>query len=79
MVAVANNIDTIIEPTCRICHRTFTIFVNRDDLVDWMSGQGFIQDILYYLTDGERELLISNTCNLCFDKLFPPLDSESDE
>lgn len=79
MVAVANNIDTIIEPMCRICNATFTIFVNGDDLTDWMSGRDFIQNILSYLTAGERELIISGTCSSCFDKLFPPLDSESDE
>ena len=36
------------------------------------AGSGFIQDVLWYLTAGERELLISKTCSNCFDKLFPP-------
>lgn len=78
MVAVANNIDSIIEPTCRMCGQSYKIMLNREDLMDWMKGLGFIQDILPYLTAGERELLISNTCSLCFDSLFP-VDKYTDE
>jgi len=46
---------------------------NRSDMLDWLSGQGFIQDVMPYLSDAERELLLSKTCGDCFDKLFPPL------
>lgn len=79
MVAVANNLDSIIEPICRMCGLTYTVMVNRSDVVDWMSGKGFIQDIMPYLTNGERELLISSTCSKCFDILFPPLDNVDSE
>jgi hypothetical protein len=78
MVAIANNLDTIIEPVCRMCGLSYTIMINRQDLLDWMSGCGFIQDLLPYLTAGERELLISNTCSHCFDKIFP-VDNGDDE
>lgn len=79
MVAISNNIDTIIEPICRICGLTYTIMVHRQDVLDWMSGKGYIQDILPYLTNGERELLISSTCGSCFDLIFPPIDNAIEE
>jgi hypothetical protein len=47
---------------------------NREDMVSWLSGSGYIQDIMDYLTPAERELLISGTCGKCFDTLFSPLD-----
>lgn len=55
---------------CRGCGITFPIVVNEDDYIDWKSGEGFIQDIMGYLSAGDRELLISNTCSECFDKMF---------
>lgn len=60
---------------CRMCMNKFVIIYNREDMVDWLSGQGFIQDIMPYLSAAERELLISATCGNCFDSLFPPLDN----
>ena len=56
----------------------YSIIYNREDMVDWLSGKGFIQDSLPYLTMDERELLISRTCGNCFDKMFPP-DLDIDE
>ena len=72
MVAFANNLDDHCTIQCRMCDNIYLIMYNREDMVDWLSGSGFIQDILPYLTAGERELLISSTCSDCFDKLFPP-------
>jgi hypothetical protein len=39
-------------------------------MVDWLSGSLPIQDAMPYLTDGERELFLSYTCNDCFNNLF---------
>lgn len=76
MVAFANA-DSIVEVRCAICGTLYTIMYNRQDMVDWLSGQGFIQDIMPYLSDAERELLISRTCGSCFDEMFPAkLDNE---
>ena len=76
MVAFANA-DSVIEVRCAMCGTLYAIMYNRQDMMDWLSGQGFIQDIMTYLSDAERELLISRTCGSCFDKMFPaPLDNE---
>ena len=37
-----------------------------------------IQDAFPYLTDGQRELMISNTCDTCWNKFFPNVE-EDDE
>lgn len=73
MVAANTDVfDMILEVDCRLCYKTYLIFLRREDYTLWISGSGFVQDVLSYLTAGERELLISSTCSDCFDKLFPP-------
>lgn len=74
MVAAVENRSFVMDIACVRCSTAYSIILNREDLVDWLSGSGAIQDILYYLSDGERELLLSNTCGSCFDEMFPPLD-----
>lgn len=56
---------------CRKCQNRFPITANQEDLMAWKAGR-LIQDVLPYLNEDERELLISNTCQSCFNKMFPP-------
>jgi len=56
--------------TCIRCQKVFTIYVDTIDLGTWIYGEGYIQDIMPYLTDSERELLISSYCGICFEKMF---------
>ncbi len=56
---------------CRMCGLTYSLIYNREDMIDWLSGSMFIQDALPYLSASERELLISGTCEDCFEVLFP--------
>ncbi len=58
---------------CRICRETHTILADEADVYQWQDG-GLIQDIMPYLTASERELLISGTCGVCFDEMFPPYE-----
>ena len=74
MVAMAHDLNDHCKIQCRMCDNIYSIMYNREDMVSWLSGSGYIQDIMDYLTPGERELLISHTCEKCFDTLFPPLD-----
>lgn len=55
--------------TCRFCGTTHTMTVCIDDYFDWQNGER-IQDAMPYLTPAERELLISQTCQTCWDKMF---------
>jgi hypothetical protein len=72
MVAAVDNRNDVAKVDCRMCDAVYALVYNREDMLDWLSGSKFIQDALPYLSDSERELLISHTCGNCFDKLFPP-------
>lgn len=79
MVAFAERNDTATVQ-CRMCGVSYSIMYNRDNMIDWLAGKDFIQDLMPYLSAAERELLISGTCGSCFDKLFgEPLDTDNDE
>jgi hypothetical protein len=75
MVAAYQDRSFIVDVECWRCGTTTSIILNKEDLVDWTVGSGPIEEILYYLSANERELLISNTCGKCFDNLFPDLDN----
>ena len=73
MVATDKNVYDV---QCRQCGVVYNILANRDDIQDWLSGSGYIQDILSYLSAAERELLISGTCDVCWKSMF---GSDEDE
>ena len=73
MVATDKNVYDV---QCRQCGVVYNILANRDDIQDWLSGSGYIQDILGYLSAAERELLISGTCDVCWKSMF---GSDEDE
>jgi len=62
---------TEFEVDCRRCHNSYTVTAKAIDISRWQGG-AIIQDVMPYLTDDERELLISGTCGSCFDEMFPP-------
>lgn len=60
----------IVEVECVNCKTKHTIIVPVAGYKKWASGQAKIQDAMPGLTEDERELLISNVCPACWDKLF---------
>jgi len=75
MVAASND---VLEATCVHCGITYTILASRDDVEAWLSGSGYIQDVLGYLSKAERELLISGTCDNCWKSMFGDDDDDDD-
>ena len=66
------------EITCWRCKTTHVIDVPDDGHAEW--GQGMpIQDALPELSAGEREMLLSGTCDPCFDEMFPVTEEEDDD
>lgn len=55
---------------CKYCNKNFTIDIDEDKYRSWKNGEGLIQDIMPELTSEDRELLISRTCDSCFDEIF---------
>ena len=56
---------------CSLCSQEYNIIADRNDIEAWLSGDRYMQDCLSYLSAAEKELLISNTCGSCWDKLYP--------
>lgn len=54
---------------CTICGKKVCMKINPVDLAAWKRGT-LIQDAMPYLSDGEREILISKTCGECWDAMF---------
>lgn len=66
-----------LKATCSICKTTTVILADLHGFLLWDAG-ALIQKVLPNLTEGERELLISQTCCPCFHALFDE-DEETDE
>ena len=54
---------------CRICDQITTLLLDPNDIKEWQEG-AHIQDAFNYLSEDERELLISGICGTCFDNIF---------
>lgn len=63
---------------CWNCKRDFTVTCNEVHYNAWKDGE-LIQEVMSYLTAGERELLISNTCDDCWHKMFGEYDYEDED
>ena len=58
-----------IAVVCRMCGKTHVVTCNQENYLAWQNG-AYIQEALKELTVDQRELLISQTCGECFDRLF---------
>ena len=59
-----------IEVKCHHCDEEYSIEVSVEGYEKWENGE-LIQKALPELSSGERELLISGTCDDCWDEMFP--------
>jgi hypothetical protein len=55
---------------CKTCKKVYTLALNPRDVAAYEQSNALIQSIFTYLTPGERELIISRTCETCFDQMF---------
>ena len=70
--------DKSVNIDCQLCGLEFNVLVATDDWKEWKSGERYIQDAFRYLSSGERELLISGTCDNCWKVLYAMEESEND-
>ena len=54
---------------CIHCNKNYDVWADPADLTAWSEGE-LIQVVLDYLSDDERELLLSGTCGTCWDKMY---------
>lgn len=55
---------------CNKCDHTETVLVRERDYDAWSGNGVFIQEAFYYLSSDQRELMISNTCGVCWNKTY---------
>lgn len=58
---------------CRLCREPQAFDVNGDDWARWKGGE-YVQVAFPYLDAGEREMLVSATCDRCWHKMFGEWD-----
>jgi len=58
-----------VEIYCGDCGKRFTFTVGDADFKAWREGK-HMRDAMPYLNRVQRELLISQTCNDCWAKMF---------
>lgn len=64
---------------CRMCNTDYELKVREEDAHEYFNhSRRHIQDIFPYLSPAERELLISQTCSECWDKMFGTDEDEED-
>ena len=66
MVAIQ---DLEMRVNCRMCGKEYKIHVTKSDYDRWQNGE-VIQKAMPYLVVEDRELLISQTCGTCWNKMF---------
>ena len=69
-----NNTITI-EATCMMCQKTKELKLPASGYAAYKAGM-LIQRAMPSVPEGDRELLISQTCGPCFDKLFEEIDND---
>ena len=68
-----------VKRNCPLCGVDQYINVNADDYNAWIDDEGYIQDLMPYLSPDEREALISGICPTCWDKQFEVEDFDEDD
>ena len=62
--------EMTIDVECQVCHTKRQVMVPAMGYLQWSIGQVRIQDAMPRLSAEDRELLISQICPTCWDKLF---------
>lgn len=65
----SNSRNRTLELQCDHCGFVYSLLINSEDIIRYQSGT-LVQDAFPYLSAGERELIISRTCNSCWTNLF---------
>lgn len=59
-----------LEIQCLFCKTMHSVTVEHSAFVLWTKGFALIQDAFPHLTASERDLLTSQTCDDCWNRMF---------
>lgn len=69
------NLNFEVECVCEHCEQTESIFVRKADYLAWRGAAAgcdpLIQDVMWYLTKPQREMMLRKTCEVCFNRFYP--------
>lgn len=54
---------------CQSCDYVGILYLDSADIDKYLAG-ALVQNAFPYLTADQREMIISQTCNVCWDKMF---------
>ena len=69
----------MISVQCKYCLRMCDIAVDLYQIKEWIERGDFIQDFFPDLSAADREVLISQTCDACWQKMFDASEDDVDE
>lgn len=55
---------------CRHCRESYIVPISKQEYLNWIKKGTFVQKEFPKLDPNERELLISQTCGNCWNKIF---------
>lgn len=64
---------------CRHCRESYIVPISEQEYLNWIKKGTFVQDEFPKLDSNERELLISQTCGNCWNKIFNTDEVQSNE
>ena len=64
---------------CRHCRESYIVPISEQEYLNWIKKGTFVQDEFSKLDSNERELLISQTCGNCWNKIFNTDEVQSNE
>lgn len=62
--------EYVFKGECDLCKSKHSVIARGSDLFNFRKGMA-IQQAFPHLTSGDREFLMSGTCEKCWDKMFP--------
>lgn len=75
-LVVHNGSHVLVTTTpCVVCNKQHQFTLNRTAYEAWQTDT-HIQNAFPEFSVADREILISGTCDECFNKLFPPEEDE---
>ncbi len=66
-------LDFTVTKTCIECKKNYDISLNKEDYNRFLKGE-HIQHAMPYISEDNRELLLSGICGKCFDIIFADED-----